>query len=62
KEIYSNKKARIVIYNMLYPGAVLRVFDSQYIVENALVGPIVAGIDPVTGEIALSSDLNEDEG
>ncbi|MCP4704818.1 MAG: DUF342 domain-containing protein, partial [candidate division Zixibacteria bacterium] len=47
KEIYSNKKARIVIYNMLYPGAVLRVFDSQYIVENALVGPIVAGIDPV---------------
>ena len=60
KEIYSNKNARIVIYDMVYPGVVLRVFDSQYIIENALAGPIVAGIDPVTGEIALSSDLNED--
>jgi len=61
KEIYSNKKAKIVIYDMVYPGVVLRVFDSQFIVENALAGPVVAGIDPVTGEIALSSDLNEDE-
>lgn len=61
KEIYSNKKAKIVIYNLVYPGVVLRVFDSQYIVENALAGPIVAGIDPVTGEIALSSHLDENE-
>ena len=61
KEIYSNKNARIVIYDMVYPGVVLRVFDSQYIVENALAGPIVAEIDLVTGEIALSSDLKEDE-
>ncbi len=61
KEIYSNKNARIVIYDMVYPGVVLRVFDSQYIVENALAGPIVAEIDQATGEIALSSDLKEDE-
>ncbi len=60
KEIYSNKNARIVIYDMVHPGVVLRVFDSQYIIENTLAGPIVAGIDPVTGEIALSSDLKED--
>ncbi len=60
KEIYSNKKATIIIYDMVYPGVVLRVFDSQYIIENALAGPIVAGIDPVTGEIALSSDVKED--
>jgi len=61
KEIYSNKKARIVIYDLVYPGVVLRVFDSQYIVENALAGPVVAEIDPITGEIALSSDLNEEK-
>ena len=61
KEIYSNKNAKIVIYDMVYPGVVLRVFDSQYIMENALAGPIVAEIDLVTGEIALSSDLKEDE-
>ena len=57
KQIYANKNAQIVIYDMIYPGVVLRVFDSQFIVENALVGPVVAGLDPITGEIALSSEL-----
>ncbi len=57
KDIYSNKNAKIVIMGMVYPGTVLRVFDSQFVVENALAGPIVAGIDPITGEIGLSSEL-----
>jgi len=59
KAIYANKKARIVIYDMVYPGVVLRVFDSQYVVEEALMGPIVAELDPVTGEICLSSNVSE---
>ncbi len=61
KEYYSNKEARIVIYEMAYPGTILRVFDSQYIIENALKGPIVAGIDPVTAEIFLTSELKDME-
>ena len=61
KEIYSNKKARIIIRDMVYPGVALVAFDSQFVVENALVGPMVAEIDPVTGEIGLSSNFKEDE-
>jgi uncharacterized protein (DUF342 family) len=59
KEYYANKTAKIVIYDMAYPGTVLRVFDSQYVIENALKGPIVAGLDPSTGEIFLSSELKD---
>jgi len=50
-----------VIYEMAYPGTILRVFDSQYIIENALKGPIVAGLDPVTAEIFLTSELKDME-
>jgi len=61
KEYYMNKTAKIVIYDMAYPGTVLRVFDSQYIIENTLKGPIVAGLDPSTGDIFLSSELKDTE-
>lgn len=61
KEYYASKNAKIVIYDMAYPGTVLRVFDSQYVIEEALKGPIVAGLDPATAEIYLSSELDNVE-
>ncbi len=57
KEIYANKNAHITILGTVYPGVTLRIFDSQYAVENALLGPIEARLDRATAEIALSSEL-----
>ncbi len=59
KEYYTNKTSKIVVYDIAYPGTVLRVFDSQYVIENTLKGPIVAGLDPSTGDIFLSSELKD---
>ncbi|SYZ74390.1 hypothetical protein TRIP_C90018 [Candidatus Zixiibacteriota bacterium] len=57
KEIFANKDAYITILGTVYPGVTLRIFDSQYTVENALLGPIEARLDRMTAEIALSSEL-----
>ncbi|MFH2035220.1 MAG: FapA family protein [Candidatus Zixiibacteriota bacterium] len=61
KKNYENRKARIIILKMIYPGVTLRIFDTQFIVDNALAGPIVAIIDSVTGKLALTSELEENK-
>ncbi len=52
----ANRDARIVIKDIVYPGTVLRILDSQYAVSDTLVGPIVAKYDKATAAVALSSD------
>ncbi len=59
REIYANKDAHITILGTVYPGVTVRIFDSQYTVENELLGPIVARLDRITGEIALTSELDD---
>ncbi len=58
KQLVSNRGAEIHIRGIIYPGVVLRVCDSQYVVEHALQGPLMAHLDPVTQEIALSSETD----
>jgi uncharacterized protein (DUF342 family) len=61
REIYSNKTAQIKITGIVYPGVIMRIFDSQYIVDQPLMGPIVAALDRVTGELALSAETNDNK-
>jgi len=58
KQIVSNRSAEIHIQGIVYPGVVLRVCDSQFVLEHALQGPLMAHLDPVTQEIALSSETD----
>lgn len=58
KQLISNRGAEIHIRGIIYPGAVLRVCDSQFVVEHALQGPLMAHLDPITQEIALSSETD----
>ncbi|MBI5267484.1 MAG: DUF342 domain-containing protein, partial [candidate division Zixibacteria bacterium] len=51
----SQKEAKIVIRKGVNPGTVLRVLDSQLEVQHALIGPISAGLDPVTHTLTMSS-------
>ena len=51
-----DKSAYIKISGLVYPGVVLRLYDSSYIVQHALKGPLKAQIDPVTLQIAVRSD------
>jgi len=62
KALYAHKNSRIVIYDMVYPNTVLRIFDSQYVVEDALAGPMMAILDPVTGDISLTSEIEDKTG
>lgn len=57
QKIRDNSVARINILKIVYPGVVLRICQSQYLIESTLGGPVVAIIDPATHEIALTSDL-----
>jgi uncharacterized protein (DUF342 family) len=57
QQIREFKNSRIIILDLVHPGTVLRIFDKRYVVQNALAGPVVASLDPVTGEIALSSSM-----
>jgi uncharacterized protein (DUF342 family) len=59
REIYSNKTAQVKILGTLYPGVVIRIFDSQFIANHPLIGPLVAALDPVTHELALSSETKD---
>jgi uncharacterized protein len=56
REAYAGRKARIRIMGVVHPGAVLRIYNAQHIVEDALVGPLAAALDPVTGEVTLTSE------
>ena len=56
REMVLDKSAYIKISGLVYPGVVLRLYDSSYIVQHALKGPLKAQIDPVTLQIAVRSD------
>lgn len=57
--IVENSSAEICILKLLHPGVTLRISDQQYVVEHALVGPIVASLDRAKHEIVLSSQPDE---
>jgi len=61
EKIRENCKAEIRILQMVHSGTCLRICDSQYDFDQTLTGPIVASLDPIQGDVVLSSDL-EDEG
>jgi hypothetical protein len=54
-QMQSHRDATIIIQKQVNPGTMLRVVDSHLEVRDALLGPIVAGLDPVTKELTLSS-------
>lgn len=56
REMVLNRSACIKIAGLVYPGVVLKLYDSAYVVQHALQGPLIAQIDPVTHKIALVSD------
>jgi uncharacterized protein (DUF342 family) len=62
KEIFANKNAQIKITGIIYPGVILRIYDSQYAVEQALMGPLAAVFDKITGEVCLSSETEDKAG
>jgi uncharacterized protein (DUF342 family) len=54
-QMAAHKDAQIIIRKCLNPGTVLRVLDSQMEVQDALIGPIAACLDPIARTLALSS-------
>ncbi len=54
-------KAKIRILELANPGVVLRIGDVQYSIESELGGPIIAMLDPLTGQIALTSEDEKNE-
>ncbi len=56
REMVLDKSAYIKISGLVYPGVALRLYDSSYIVQHALKGPLKARIDPGTLQIAVTSD------
>jgi len=59
EEIHKSKGAIIVIYNMIYPGVALRIYDAQHDTREILMGPITALYDKITSKIALTSELRD---
>lgn len=57
KQAYANRDAQIVILRMVYPGASLRVADTQTGVAETLLGPVVIYQDRVSRQLAMSSEL-----
>jgi uncharacterized protein (DUF342 family) len=57
KQAYANRDARIVIMQMVYPGAALRVADTQTGISETLLGPVVVYQDRVSRQLAMSSEL-----
>lgn len=62
KKIFSNKDAQITIFNMVYPGALLRVADTQKDIAETLLGPIEVRQDKISRQIVLSSELTRKDG
>jgi uncharacterized protein (DUF342 family) len=61
KRIFANREAQIIVMDTIFPGAILRVSDTQTGVAETLLGPIVVLIDKITAQIALSSELAKRE-
>ncbi len=62
KKIFSNRDAQIRILNMVYPGALLRVADTQKDIAESLLGPIEVRQDKISRQITLSSELTKKDG
>jgi uncharacterized protein (DUF342 family) len=56
RQIVLNRSACIKIAGIVYPGVVFKLYDSSFVVQHPLQGPLKAQIDPVTHKIALVSD------
>lgn len=50
-----HRDAVIIIEKQISPGTVLRVVDSNLEIRDALLGPIVASLDPLTKALTLAS-------
>ena len=64
QEVNSGGGARIRIMGVMHPGAVFRIFDAEYVVDDILAGPQVAVRHPSTGNVTLapeSDDTREDQ-
>jgi len=61
KLVAANQNAQIKILNQANPGTVLKIVHSQYRIESAMLGPIVASLDKITRKITLSSEMKEEE-
>lgn len=59
REIHLGRGARIHIAGLVHPGAVLRIFDAQHLVDDALLGPLAAALDTITGEVMLASETEK---
>ena len=62
KKIFSNRDAQITIFNTVYPGALLRVADTQTDIAETLLGPIEVRRDKISRQIILSSELTKKDG
>jgi DNA repair exonuclease SbcCD ATPase subunit len=51
----AHRDAAIVINKRLNPGTMLRVVDSFIEARNALLGPLVATLDPINRAVVLNS-------
>nr|MBN2278477.1 DUF342 domain-containing protein [candidate division Zixibacteria bacterium] len=60
--ILVNSRARIIILEVAHPGVNIRINESHYKIDHALAGPIVASLSPITGEVVLSSELENKDG
>ncbi len=58
KQSLANRNAQIVIKDVVYPGTILRILDSQYEVSDTLIGPVIAKYDRATAAVVLTSDEN----
>jgi len=55
-KILENSGARITIHEIVYPGVALRICDKQYLIEDALAGPIVVLFDRARHEVVLKTE------
>ncbi|MDD4050911.1 MAG: FapA family protein [candidate division Zixibacteria bacterium] len=59
QQAIEGRAARIQIAGLVHPGTVLRIFSAQHLVEDAVIGPMVAVADPNTGEVTLVSETTD---
>ena len=59
RQAVAGRTARIQIAGIVYPGAILRIFNAQHLVEDAVIGPLAAAADPNTGEVTLVSETTD---
>ncbi len=53
KQLADHSRVEIYILKMVYPGVILRICDCQHIVQDALMGPLVACYDRTKCSVEL---------